>query len=407
MVTLDSLPSAGAINGADLLLIRQSGTDKKVTAANLVAGANAAYDPDGSYPDGSIGDALGQINQTATGDFYVEDGAVVQRMNDRVFMGGGTAHDGTDVAAQDDWLTTYILSTGRTFAFQQGAQAAILTNNSRYASNALVAGAQTVHYTDARNAIAVIGVGVNNNATLGTGAWGGYFEGFRDTSSVGPTYASEHDSINRVNSVPVTTPYSQAGNQIVSVQIASGGEYANGVYDASVAINIKDNGAKYLRGIVFGNNSLTGSNGTTGTAEALSFAKGHGQIWYASGGSQVSAIYGTATTAEKGATFNLTDDRVVLSNFSSGKWIFRMENIGTSSVNYPGVVPSATGNKVQFRAYGDDTNVGIQITPQGTGKVNIPIGNVPNYANDAAAQAGGLLVGDIYRNGSVLMIRVS
>jgi hypothetical protein len=59
MVTLEGLPEAGAINDADLLLIRQSGTDKKVTAANLVAGANAAYDPEATYPDGSIGDAIG------------------------------------------------------------------------------------------------------------------------------------------------------------------------------------------------------------------------------------------------------------------------------------------------------------------------------------------------------------
>ena len=38
------------------------------------------------------------------------------------------------------------------------------------------------------------------------------------------------------------------------------------------------------------------------------------------------------------------------------------------------------------------------------------IGNLstlPDYANDAAAAAGGLKVGDLYRNGSALMVRVS
>lgn len=38
------------------------------------------------------------------------------------------------------------------------------------------------------------------------------------------------------------------------------------------------------------------------------------------------------------------------------------------------------------------------------------IGNpaaLPNFADDAAAAAGGLKVGDLYRNGSVLMVRVS
>lgn len=32
---------------------------------------------------------------------------------------------------------------------------------------------------------------------------------------------------------------------------------------------------------------------------------------------------------------------------------------------------------------------------------------LPNYANDAAAAAGGVAVGAMYRNGSVLMVRVS
>jgi hypothetical protein len=30
-----------------------------------------------------------------------------------------------------------------------------------------------------------------------------------------------------------------------------------------------------------------------------------------------------------------------------------------------------------------------------------------NYANDAAASAGGVAVGSLYRNGSVLMVRVA
>lgn len=38
------------------------------------------------------------------------------------------------------------------------------------------------------------------------------------------------------------------------------------------------------------------------------------------------------------------------------------------------------------------------------------IGNpatLPNFADDAAAAAGGVKIGDLYRNGSALMVRVS
>lgn len=35
------------------------------------------------------------------------------------------------------------------------------------------------------------------------------------------------------------------------------------------------------------------------------------------------------------------------------------------------------------------------------------LGSLGDYANDAAAAAGGVVVGGFYRNGSVLMVRVS
>lgn len=35
------------------------------------------------------------------------------------------------------------------------------------------------------------------------------------------------------------------------------------------------------------------------------------------------------------------------------------------------------------------------------------LASLPNYANDTAAAAGGVAVGGLYRNGSVLMVRVS
>ena len=45
------------------------------------------------------------------------------------------------------------------------------------------------------------------------------------------------------------------------------------------------------------------------------------------------------------------------------------------------------------------------MTIKSTGVVNLA--NVSDYADDSAAAAGGLAVGDVYRTGSVLKIRVS
>lgn len=35
------------------------------------------------------------------------------------------------------------------------------------------------------------------------------------------------------------------------------------------------------------------------------------------------------------------------------------------------------------------------------------LASLPNYANDAAAAAGGVEIGELYRNGSVVMVRVT
>ena len=43
------------------------------------------------------------------------------------------------------------------------------------------------------------------------------------------------------------------------------------------------------------------------------------------------------------------------------------------------------------------------VTPPTLGAFNA----LGNYANDAAAQAGGVVVGGMYRNGSVIMVRVA
>ena len=46
-------------------------------------------------------------------------------------------------------------------------------------------------------------------------------------------------------------------------------------------------------------------------------------------------------------------------------------------------------------------------TVMGLPASNIDLAGLPNFANDAAAATGGVRVGGMYRNGSVLMVRVS
>ena len=75
---------------------------------------------------------------------------------------------------------------------------------------------------------------------------------------------------------------------------------------------------------------------------------------------------------------------------------------GTNVLGNPGSsttalrIPDVASPKVHFD-HGIVSSGSIIITPS----------DVPNYATDAAAAAGGVLVGGLYRNGSVIQIRVT
>jgi hypothetical protein len=78
-----------------------------------------------------------------------------------------------------------------------------------------------------------------------------------------------------------------------------------------------------------------------------------------------------------------------------------------SAVNWAEVQGSIAGSPVQYRAAGSDAKIDIMAVPKGVGNFGVPIGNVPAYANDAAAASGGVIVGGFYRIGSALQVRAS
>lgn len=53
------------------------------------------------------------------------------------------------------------------------------------------------------------------------------------------------------------------------------------------------------------------------------------------------------------------------------------------------------------------TNASIWLIPNGSGTIITPIGNIQEFADDAAASAGGIVIGGFYRTASALKIRVA
>lgn len=86
------------------------------------------------------------------------------------------------------------------------------------------------------------------------------------------------------------------------------------------------------------------------------------------------------------------------------------------SAAFPEVIVSGNGHHIQLDNGADGKwNINVDATTHSLliekadtgGHVGISLAAVPSYADDAAAAAGGIGVGEIYRNGSVLMIRAA
>ena len=102
-------------------------------------------------------------------------------------------------------------------------------------------------------------------------------------------------------------------------------------------------------------------------------------------------LVGTGTT-DTLTNKTLTEPKIADGGFiadANGNELIKMQTT-SSAVNELEVTNAATGNAVIVGASGGDTNIDIDITPKGTGEVNIAAGNL-NYAGTAVTATGAEL----------------
>lgn len=155
---------------------------------------------------------------------------------------------------------------------------------------------------------------LNFNTTAVQSAYGLYVEARRGPGA-GITHNIETNIVNTGSSVAIT-PYTMVQAGITpNIWVTSGRTDVVGSAATTAAIAIMNNGAANLSGIVFGNNSLSGTDGTTGTANAIQMARGHAIIWHRPGDSGVAArIRSDVTSTTGGGSIVFSDGGTVLQN---------------------------------------------------------------------------------------------
>ena len=138
-------------------------------------------------------------------------------------------------------------------------------------------------------------------------------------------------------------------------------------------------------------NIMDGGGGTSATGTTVADAD---RVVLNDGGTMVQAAVTDLDTYVSGTTKTLTNKTLTAPKFADGGFIADgngnesvVFQTTASAVNQLDITNGATGGAVILSATGDDTNVDMTLTPQGSGEVNIAAGNL-NYAGTAVTSTG-------------------
>jgi len=346
----------------------------------------------------------GAVNQLRTGQHFSQNSARINRWNDRVFIGAATQNDGAFPNVGRCWMDDLWVAGG--FGTAPGASAKVYIANDTNSNDAI--GLLSAVHTQAFASTGTTGIGgmsvvFNDHATLATKVYGHYIEAHRTTTATADTYGLEIDT--RTLKATLQPTPRQLGD-VAALQLASGAEWsATGQYNASCFIQMAANPMRAKVGINVMYNALVDIGG--GITEFANLPRYSLMSWFDDTGTRSGWITSSASTAATGTTIEMRDNQVNIASIG-GTLQFAFVS-ATSAVNRLEFYSTTTGNAVRILAGGSDANINLSLEPKGSGQVVIPIAQVRNAANDAAAAALSppVPIGGIYRNGSVLQIRVT
>lgn len=324
---------------------------------------------------------------STTGNFFSDQGANIQKLGDRVFLGSAVSQDGAAVPAQRTWVG--LEANGYLTYFDTRSTAEnISTIGSVAFAGAVRSSDGPIGMTTVPIAYAALAKNDITDATPANrkSAWGFYGLAYRAADGAagaiaGAAQVAEFEIAN-LGAVVDTDPYSSLSSTsgvTYAAIFGSGGEYAQSgiaVNPASAAIHISGgNGGKFRKAINISAGAVDGTDGTTGLGDAITMAKGHQIVWFWSGAdaargmtirsecntlSYAMKMVGTSTGLRFYDQFDNTVVRILPAQLASGDGQNSM--ILTNS-------KVATGNPY-IQGTGSDSAVGVDLVGQGKAQFN-------------------------------------
>lgn len=331
--------------------------------------------------------------QASTNKHFVQDGAKVNRFNDRVFIGGATANDGVFPNTLQDWLSAYMTSASGT-PFLAGptvsTNTVILNNNDPADDCALTTGAQSLNFTSAGACIAHSSFVLGNNATYAGGSWASYLEAHLINGASGGCWGQE---INVVNQTGVDSgsvwPYNFSAPQTIGLQISAGGAWS-GTNNLSAALVIGDNGSSWGKGLVFLSGSVTA---TSSISTAVALPTGYQIAWYEADIAELvtGKIICNVSIQQKATHLAFQDNGMYLADWQGAPIVIipgsNSSSFITNFIELAGGFSGSGAVTISAGSNGGDSNIDIALTPLGTGTLNVAVPTISTIGADGSSSA--------------------
>jgi len=333
------------------------------------------------------GTVTGTINQPLSGEFFVQDGATVARVADRLFVGPATLNDGRYPNISQDWLQAFLASPtgGSEVGPMVGTTMSVLSINGQFG---FVSGSRSSDnpLAGSSNTIGIAAYAINDNATSESTVYAYYGEARRLAGVDDQITFGMEINVSNQGGVIAPSPYAQPAGSTIGHQVASGcGIPLPGAANTSAGIAFRANPTSFGAGIVFGANAIAGTNGVTGTGDAIMFAKGHTLTWYASDGNQTSHLQGNINDHTLATNLEFNDTGLTVQNATGGNLL--VVPPVANSVNFIALSGAPAGGQVGVLAAGSNTDIDLKLNAKGAGCLDVV---TPITSTATAGAAGGL-----------------
>lgn len=310
------------------------------------------------------------LTQPAHNKLFVGDGAVINRLNDRVFVGDAGVNDGAFPNIVKDWLSTFQTAQagGPANGTLIGCQMAVLANATAPIGGAIISGAESLNFVSANSAVITDSAfAINNNASFACPAWAFYAEAHRMNNVCGSVVGMELDVVQR-GVLSQSNPYTQSGGEAVALQLDAGaGLSATGQFDCTAALVIGGNPKKFDKGIIVKSNSISGTDGVTGSGYAMAMAKGHILQWFNSSGQATGSIGCFGSSSSQNGSIQFNDGQTVILMGGLNSVVF---NYVATAANYFVFAAGASGgSSADLTVTGSDSNVDMNLNTKGASYV--------------------------------------